>query len=64
MDEAVRAIKVTGHMSKGFHEKMLAFAMSIGMGGLGYSRGTRRFKSYKGPGIDKFIPDDLKDDSY
>lgn len=27
----VRAIRVHGHMSKGFHEKMLEFAKSIGM---------------------------------
>ena len=32
----VRAIKVNAHMSKGFHEKMLEYAMSIGMKGLGY----------------------------
>ena len=58
IDRAVRAIKVTGHMSKGFHEKMLDFAMSIGMGGLGYLE-VQDDLSYKGP-IDKFIPDDLK----
>ena len=34
IDRTVRAIKVEGHMSKGFHEKMLAYAMSIGMQGL------------------------------
>ena len=45
-------------MSKGFHEKMLAFAMSIGMGGLGYLE-VQEDLTYKGP-IDKFIPDDLK----
>ena len=54
----VRAIKVTGHMSKGFHEKMLEFAMHIGMGGLGYLE-VQDDLSYKGP-IDKFIPDELK----
>ena len=54
----VRAIKVKGHMSKGFHEKMLEYAMSIGMGGLGYLE-VQEDLSYKGP-IDKFIPDDLK----
>lgn len=54
----VRAIKVEGHMSKGFHEKMLAYAMSIGMQGLGYLE-VQEDMSFKGP-IDKFIPDDLK----
>ena len=54
----VRAIKITGHQSKGFHEKMLAFAQSIGMGGLGYLE-VQDDMSYKGP-IDKFIPDDMK----
>lgn len=45
-------------MSKGFHEKMLAYAMSIGMQGLGYLE-VQEDMSFKGP-IDKFIPDDLK----
>ncbi len=54
----VRAIKVSGHMSKGFHEKMLEFAMSIGMAGLGYLE-VEEDLSFKGP-IDKFIPDELK----
>ena len=54
----VRAIKIKGHQSKGFHEKMLAFAQSIGMGGLGYLE-VQEDLSYKGP-IDKFIPDDMK----
>ena len=54
----VRAIKVTGHKSKGFHEKMLDYAMSIGMKGLGYLE-VQEDLSFKGP-IDKFIPDDLK----
>ena len=58
IDRTVRAIKVKGHMSKGFHEKMLSYAMSIGMGGLGYLE-VQEDMSYKGP-IDKFIPDDLK----
>jgi aspartyl-tRNA synthetase len=58
IDRTVRAIKVSGHMSKGFHEKMLEFAMSIGMGGLGYLE-IQEDLSYKGP-IDKFIPDELK----
>ncbi len=56
--KTVRAIKVTGHMSKGFHEKMLDFAMSIGMPGLGYLE-VQENLSFKGP-IDKFIPDELK----
>ncbi len=56
--KTVRAIKVSGHMSKGFHEKMLEFAMSIGMVGLGYLE-VQDDLSFKGP-IDKFIPDDLK----
>ena len=34
--KTVRAIKVHADMSKGFHEKLLKFAQSIGMGGLGY----------------------------
>ncbi len=56
----VRAIKVKGHLSKGFHEKMLQYAMSIGMGGLGYLE-VQEDLSYKGP-IDKFIPQELKSD--
>ena len=58
IDRTVRAIKVKGHLSKGFHEKMLDYAMSIGMGGLGYLE-VQEDLSYKGP-IDKFIPNDLK----
>ena len=58
IDRTVRAIKVKGHLSKGFHEKMLSYAMSIGMGGLGYLE-VQEDLSFKGP-IDKFIPDDLK----
>ncbi len=58
IDATVRAIKVTGHLSKGFHEKMLEFAKSIGMGGLGYLE-VQDDLSYKGP-IDKFIPDECK----
>ena len=58
IDRTVRDIKVEGHMSKGFHEKMLAYAMSIGMQGLGYLE-IQEDMSFKGP-IDKFIPDDLK----
>lgn len=60
IDRTVRAIKVKGHMSKGFHEKMLDFAMSIGMKGLGYLE-VQEDLSFKGP-IDKFIPDDLKEE--
>ena len=58
VNKTVRAIKVHADMSKGFHEKMLAFATSIGMGGLGYLE-VEEDLSYKGP-IDKFIPDDMK----
>lgn len=54
----VRAIKVHAEMSKGFHEKLLSFAQSIGMGGLGYLE-VADDMSYKGP-IDKFIPDEYK----
>ena len=54
----VRAIKVSGHKSKGFHEKMLDYAMKIGMKGLGYLE-VQEDLSYKGP-IDKFIPEELK----
>ena len=58
INRTVRAIKVNGHMSKGFHEKMLDYAMSIGMGGLGYLE-VQEDLSFKGP-IDKFIPEGLK----
>lgn len=54
----VRAIKVHAEMSKGFHEKLLGFAISLGMGGLGYLE-VEEDLSYKGP-IDKFIPVELK----
>ena len=57
-NKTVRAIKIEGHQSKGFHEKMLKFAQEIGMGGLGYLE-VQEDMSYKGP-IDKFIPDELK----
>ena len=57
-NRTVRAIKVKGHLSKGFHEKMLKFATSIGMGGLGYLE-VQEDLTFKGP-IDKFIPDNLK----
>ena len=58
--KTVRAIKVHADMSKGFHEKLLKFAQSIGMGGLGYLE-VMEDKSYKGP-IDKFIPDAMKEE--
>ena len=54
----VRGIKVHAEMSKGFHEKLLKFANSIGMGGLGYLE-IMEDLSYKGP-IDKFIPEEKK----
>ena len=57
-NKTVRAIKVHADMSKGFHEKMLEFAISIGMGGLGFLE-VQEDLSYKGP-IDKFIPDEMK----
>ena len=57
-NKTVRAIKIHGHQSKGFHEKMQKFATGIGMGGLGYLE-VQEDLSYKGP-IDKFIPDDMK----
>ncbi len=60
INRTVRAIKVSGHMSKGFHEKMLDYAISIGMAGLGYLE-VQEDMSFKGP-IDKFIPDELKKD--
>ena len=58
LKRTVRAIRVHADMSKSFHEKLLKFATSIGMGGLGYLE-VMEDKSYKGP-IDKFIPDDMK----
>jgi len=59
-NKTVRAISVkkSEKMTKGFFEKMLAFAQSIGMGGLGYLEVLEDL-SYKGP-IDKFIPAELK----
>ena len=56
--KTVRGIKVHAEMSKGFHEKLLKFANSIGMGGLGYLE-IMEDLSYKGP-IDKFIPEEKK----
>ena len=58
LGRTVRAIKVHAEMSKGFHEKLLSFATSLGMGGLGYLE-VAEDMSYKGP-IDKFIPEDMK----
>ena len=58
INRKVRAIKVNKHLSKGFHEKMLEYAMSLGMPGLGYLE-VQEDMSLKGP-IDKFIPIDLK----
>ena len=57
-NKTVRAIRIHGQQSKGFHEKMLKFAMDIGMAGLGYLE-VQEDLSYKGP-IDKFIPNELK----
>ncbi|MCD8040208.1 MAG: aspartate--tRNA ligase [Clostridia bacterium] len=59
-NRTVRAVKVHADMSKGFHEKLLQYALSIGMGGLGYLEVAEDL-TFKGP-IDKFIPDDLKDE--
>ncbi len=56
--KTVRAIRVQEPMSKGFHEKLLAFATGIGMGGLGYLE-VMQDNTYKGP-IAKFIPDSCK----
>ena len=56
--KTVRALMVHANLSKGFHEKLLKFAQSIGMKGLGYLE-VNEDMSYKGP-IDKFIPDDMK----
>ncbi len=60
LGRTVRAIRVHAEMSKGFHEKLLKFAMGIGMGGLGYLE-VMEDGSYKGP-IDKFIPDEQKEE--
>lgn len=56
--KTVRAIRVHAALSKGNHEKLLKFAQSIGMGGLGYLE-VKEEMAYKGP-IDKFIPEDMK----
>lgn len=60
LKKTVRAIRVHEEMSKGFHEKLLAFATGIGMGGLGYLE-VMEDGTYKGP-IDKFIPDEYKEE--
>ena len=52
----VRAIKVEGHMSKGFHEKMLEYAKSIGAKFLQISAKTSDPKAFI-----NFITDMLKD---
>lgn len=56
--KTVRALRVHADMSKSFHAKLLKFATSIGMGGLGYLE-VLEDGSYKGP-IDKFIPAEKK----
>ena len=58
LGRTVRAIRVHSRMSKGFHEKLLQFACSLGMAGLGYLE-VEEDLSYKGP-IDKFIPEEQK----
>ncbi len=58
--KCVRAIKVPGcaKQSKSFFEKMLKFATSIGMKGLGYFKVDENLK-FNGP-IDKFLNDDQR----
>ncbi len=56
--KTVRGIRVHADMSKSFHKKLLDFALSIGLGGLGYLE-VDEDMGYKGP-IDKFIPEELK----
>ncbi|MDE7353215.1 MAG: aspartate--tRNA ligase [Acetatifactor sp.] len=58
LGKCVRAIRVQSCMSNGFHEKLLQFACSLGMGGLGYLE-VEEDLSYKGP-IDKYIPQERK----
>ncbi len=60
LGRTVRAIRVHAEMSKGFHEKLLEFALDLGMGGLGYLE-VMEDGTYKGP-IDKFIPDSCKEE--
>lgn len=58
----VRGINVLGcaKQSKGWFEKMLKFALEIGMKGLGYIE-VLEDGSYKGP-IDKFLPQEKKEE--
>ena len=56
--KTVRALKVHAELSKGFHDKLLKFAMSIGMLGLGYLK-VNEDMTFKGP-IDKFMPEEQK----
>jgi aspartyl-tRNA synthetase len=58
----VRGINVAGcaKQSKGWFEKMLKYALEIGMKGLGYIE-VLEDGSYKGP-IDKFLPDEKKEE--
>lgn len=58
----VRGINVPGcaKQSKGWFEKMLKFALEIGMKGLGYIE-VLKDGSYKGP-IDKFLPPEKKEE--
>ena len=60
--KCVRAIRVPGCASqpKSFFEQMLAFALSIGMKGLGYFK-VAEDGSYLGP-IDKFLSDDQREE--
>ena len=60
--KCVRAIRVPGCASrpKSFFEQMLAFALSIGMKGLGYFK-VAEDDSYLGP-IDKFLSDDQREE--
>ncbi len=58
LGKTVRAVKVHAEMSKGFHGKLLAFATSTGMGGLGYLE-VLEDGALKGP-VDKYIPAEYK----
>ena len=60
LGKTVRAIRVHADMSKGFHEKLLSFAVGTGMGGLGYLE-VLEDGTFKGP-IDKFIPAECKEE--
>ena len=61
-NKCVRGIRVPGmaSQSKGFFEKMEAFAKEIGMKGLGYVKVDENFK-YLGP-IDKFLNDEQREE--